>query len=839
MTISARISNWLADRGLDLETAVRLGWDSGPRGAGEGLVIPSYRDGRIVARKWRLFDGTRDNPDQRWLADANGETCFWNEDVLRDTSLDGQPLIITEGHFDALAAIQCGFARTVSVPNGAPQPAAERSRKDLDDGERYRFVREIGPLLTKDRFPEIILATDGDGPGAQLLHDLALLLGRYRCKFLTYKNGEPGDKAKDLNDVLMRDGPSGVVQTINAARYVALPGLYKLSEMSPPTPQTIYELGGEGSRFRLFGENYKIRLGDFVVVTGVPGYGKTTFINDWCCEAADRYGIRIAWASFEQDPQRDHRRSLRNWYRYRPNEDVFAPVPTWQEADQWIDDHHVFIKADDETDATLDWLLEMLEGAVLRYGAKICVIDPWNEIEHRRSPGESETEYIGWAIRTMKRFARKFQVHLILIAHPAKLQREKGKFLMPTLYDISGCYSDDTEVLTARGWLRHSEVTLNDDVACFDLSGFMSYAKPTRVIRKPYSGLMERFIGYGYDLLVTPDHRMVVCPEWAEPTGTQKATGIGRPVRWKKGEWSFCNAADLPSAVFSVPLAAPLKDGANMKVGTALSALAGWYVSEGSKVSSGVSISQAVGPRSDQIAELLSLLSIPFTVHVSAPGGKGGKKPINNFYIGVRGARDLVNWLHTEAGIGSANKRIPIQILQSNRSDKLAFLAAYLDGDGCPKNKGFSACTTSIRLRDELQRLCLELGLSCSWSTLFRAPKHSQCWQVNIGHGGRCKTALRTGRNRSQEQYTGDVWCLTVPTGAYFVRRNGKALACGNSANWYNKCDLGIIVHRENADTSSVRTAKSRYREIIGKPGEVEFMFSEQTRRYTESQRLS
>ena len=30
-----------------------------------------------------------------------------------------------------------------------------------------------------------------------------------------------------------------------------------------------------------------------------------------------------------------------------------------------------------------------------------------------------------------------------------------------------------------------------------------------------------------------------------------------------------------------------------------------------------------------------------------------------------------------------------------------------------------------------------------------------------------------------------------------------------NSANWYNKCDLGIIVHRENADDTLIKVQKS------------------------------
>jgi hypothetical protein len=188
----------------------------------------------------------------------------------------------------------------------------------------------------------------------------------------------------------------------------------------------------------------------------------------------------------------------------------------------------------------------------------------------------------------------------------------------------------------------------------------------------------------------------------------------------------------------------------------------------------------------------------------------------------------------------SKRGRIPREIKSAPAFIKRAFLMAYLSGDGCAKGDGFAASTVSAALRDDLQRLSLELGLPCSWSAIAPAkPHHSPCWQINIGHDGRAKTALQTHRNRTIQHYDGLVWCLTVPTGAYFVRRKGKALACGNSANWYNKADLGVIVHRENEDDTLIKVQKSRYHEVIGKPGEVRMQFSKDERRFVEIERVA
>ena len=84
-------------------------------------------------------------------------------------------------------------------------------------------------------------------------------------------------------------------------------------------------------------------------------------------------------------------------------------------------------------------MLERMEQAAVQHGCRVIVIDPWNEMDHMRDKSETETEYVGRAIKAFKRFARAFQVHLVIVAHPAKMRRdEHGKVPMPNLYDISG-----------------------------------------------------------------------------------------------------------------------------------------------------------------------------------------------------------------------------------------------------------------------------------------------------------------------------------------------------------------------------------------------------------------
>src|SRR5262249_13337070 len=59
--------------------------------------------------------------------------------------------------------------------------------------------------------------------------------------------------------------------------------------------------------------------------------------------------------------------------------------------------------------------------------------------EHARGRSESMVDYIGRAIRALKRFARLYGVVVIVVAHPTKdVVGRDGKPREPTLYDVEG-----------------------------------------------------------------------------------------------------------------------------------------------------------------------------------------------------------------------------------------------------------------------------------------------------------------------------------------------------------------------------------------------------------------
>lgn len=443
----------LEGRDIDLEVAVKLGIYTASRDdktgkmvddpRGNVVVFPFTQQGREVGRKYRA-------PGKKFWQEIGGQRTFWNADVLDDVSLrhGNSALIITEGEIDALSAITVGFPLTVSVPDGAPSPPKDCDPEKLDplDPESEQSGKFEFMYNNRHRLKEIkrfIIAVDNDAPGKRLGAELVRRLSAARCSFIAWPTeavvpqfeGAPLRPVKDMNEVLMYLGSARLVQLINEAKPYPVRGLYKLSEY-PDAPEILgYPCGFEGVPLKLF-------PGEFMVVTGIPSHGKSTWVEDLVMRMAETHGWHIALCSPESrvvPVLRDRFRRMRLGYLPMDLE-----LSAGRGADAWTEERFVFIDIDptgtgnDDEPFDLDWIIDRATDAVLRDGIRVLVIDPWNEVEHARGRNESMPDYIGRGIRSLKRFARQYDVAVIVVAHPTKDVNNNGKPRIPTLYDVEG-----------------------------------------------------------------------------------------------------------------------------------------------------------------------------------------------------------------------------------------------------------------------------------------------------------------------------------------------------------------------------------------------------------------
>ena len=412
---------YLESRGIDAETASSAGVYSTEK----AIVFPTFENGLIVNEKFR--DGNKN-----FWQSPDGKQMFYNPSGLDLAIEEDKPLVIVEGEMDCLSLLQCKYAWTVSVPCGAP--AKEVEFYSIEEDNKFKFLWNDKRKL--DAVKTFILAADNDAAGKVLNHELVKRLGVERCKFVSYPDG-----CKDFNDVLRFHGEGEVHKLINTARHYPVVGLYKPDEF-PPMPEKFKvpyktHLGYEHDK------HLKIQLGKLMVVTGYPTHGKSEWTDNLVLKMAQKHDWKVCVCSPEIDNQEYEentiQRILRRELTKENGEYKFIGANEYDKAFEFYREHYTFITnqtLNDDLELNLDKLLELAEIAVLRDGCKILLVDPFNEIEHCRDKGESETDYIGRAIRKFKKFARQFGILVIIVAHPIK--PPQGKIEPPTLYSISG-----------------------------------------------------------------------------------------------------------------------------------------------------------------------------------------------------------------------------------------------------------------------------------------------------------------------------------------------------------------------------------------------------------------
>jgi len=410
-TLHAQHREWIEARGISADLAEKFGLSTVRKDGRAWLAVPYVERGRTVNRKYRLISEKRHQMDQ------GGRLCLWNHDCLLDDSK--KPVVICEGEWDALVAIGLGY-RAVSVPNGASGAEGELS-----------YLWDARDLL--NRVESFILATDADEAGIKLRANLMAHLGADRCSFIE----SYGADCKDLNETLSLYGQEAVRQILDNPKPFPVKGLYTIDDFPERPELTAWPTGIEALCDT--GDYTKPALaivpGTLTVFTGHANMGKST-VMDCIVASLIRRGIPVCLASFETDVKpilvNDLRRTMLGIGSHElRHADTRA-------ADRLIQEklHIISQSVDEDEEMDLDYFLDLCRTSVLRRGTRVIVIDPWNELEHKMRAGESETAYIGRALRAIKRFAKVYDVAFWIVAHPTK--PFEGKVRMPRLLDISG-----------------------------------------------------------------------------------------------------------------------------------------------------------------------------------------------------------------------------------------------------------------------------------------------------------------------------------------------------------------------------------------------------------------
>jgi len=356
-----------------------------------------FRNGELINTKFR--DG---NKNFKMVKDA--ERIWYNFDGI------GKEVVIVEGEMDVLSFVECGINNCISVPNGA---------------SNFNF----GEI---DGVESVIIAVDSDEPGRKLEKELIRRFGAEICKKIDW------GPEKDANGYLVKYGKMKFMDSVmNMAEDVPVSGVMfahsyfdELIDLRDNGLQP-----GAKTRHTELNNYITFETGRIMMVTGIPGHGKSEFVDDILVDLSVGSGWRIGYFSPENWPIQWHISKIisklsGSWiHKLTTGElDYYS---------RYVNDNFFWVMPDDSFG--ISTILSKARYLVKRFGIKAFVIDPWNTLETDIPSNMTETQFISKILGQLSIFARQNDILLIIVAHPRKMDKNKDdEFEVPNLYSING-----------------------------------------------------------------------------------------------------------------------------------------------------------------------------------------------------------------------------------------------------------------------------------------------------------------------------------------------------------------------------------------------------------------
>ncbi len=406
------------------------------------LAFPFYDENHVLQfLKYRRtdFDRTRDK-NKEWCEKDTKPILFG-----MDQCEGFQRLVITEGQIDSLSVTQAGIPNAVSVPNGC---------------NGFTFLENVWDWIVK--FEEVVVFGDCEGGKVTLLDTLQKRLpNRVKAVRIEDYLGE-----KDANDILRTYGPDAIRKAVDNAK---VPPVSHVKELADVKAVDIYKLPriwtGIPELDKVIGGLF---FGQVTLLTGKRGEGKSTFMSQLMVEALDQGYAAFAysgelsdyhfkrWLDF-QAAGPDNIATNTNAFgdeTYLITNPVVEKINAWYRGRAYIYDNGA-VDMEDE----LEGLLETMENVVRRVGVKLVCID---NLMTAMDVGVSDNLYQAQSafVHKLKRLAVKYDIAVVLVAHPRK---SKDSF---TNDDVSGSGDITNRVDTVLAYSRNASKNEEDLEDC-------------------------------------------------------------------------------------------------------------------------------------------------------------------------------------------------------------------------------------------------------------------------------------------------------------------------------------------------------------------------------------
>lgn len=371
-----------------------------------------------------------------------------------------------------------------------------------------------------------------------------------------------------------------------------------------------------------------------------------------------------------------------------------------------------------------------------------------------------------------------------------------GAFLLA----FGGCYDSETEVLTRRGWVSFPNITMNDEFASLDVNTEkVVFQKPAEVVEFIHDGPMHYYRTNRIDLLVTPNHKMLVASLGRNPKGHWKLTRsdeVKKSIRMTKTSSGLLENRYEPFVLKGVQKGkghGHYEQMPDLKIDPETwAAFLGIWLAEGhaSKTPGkrgGFSTHVAI-THFDQsnIKEMFEMMNVYFRVKLHPPSGR------------LR-VNDPRLYAHLSQFGQAGTKYVPDYVKNWHPNLLKILLDWYARGDGDSEGRIYTA---SKKLADDIQEIAMYAGYAADISVF---PPEDGMINGRILHANYPQYVIRLlkaqtkpevySRRRSipvkhiidsEKWAKGRVYCVELHKHhTLYVRRNGKAVWCGNTRTYH------------------------------------------------------
>lgn len=394
---------------------------------------------------------------------------------------------------------------------------------------------------------------------------------------------------------------------------------------------------------------------------------------------------------------------------------------------------------------------------------------------------------------------------------------------VPMIGDKMCCYSDDHDVLTSQGWVKISEITNEHQIATLENGNTLAYQKPTALQSYNYKGKMYVVDSNQVSLKVTPNHRMYVADRQGNKFKVEKAEDVyGKSRKYLKNVTNYrIDKNNLPKELkFNAEGKVEkfvLSDGdetLELDINAWLTFFGIW-IAEGCTLRDwGISVATHKQRVKDAMETCCEKMGFKINKH------KDKKDDM------VRNAWCIPNKLLVKymlpLSVGAINKSLPNWVWYLSMEQCKVLLEGLMLGDGHVMKGTVTKRydTSSVKLRDDVQKLALHCGYSANYALKYEAGHSSLIKSANGKKFEQAKTitstadawrlaiitvqnkplvnkSIKADKSNSKdrwEDFDGMVYCCTVPgDGIIYVRRGGLSVWCGNSRAG-QKGTIGILL---------------------------------------------